>query len=533
MSGPGTTYDYVIVGAGSAGCVLAARLTEDPDVRVALIEAGGPDAAQEIHIPAAFPALLKTAVDWDFDTEPEPALGGRRLNLPRGRVLGGSSSLNAMIYVRGNPADYDAWARAGAEGWSWRDVLPYFLRAEDNERGAGPHHATGGPLTVSDGRSNHPLAQAFLRAAEEAGHPRNPDFNGPTQLGVGPYQLTQRNGLRCSAAVAYLHPALERPNLTLLAGTTALRVAFEGERAVGVEVAGTGAPHLVRAEREVILCAGAYLTPRLLMLSGVGPAAALTAMGLPVRADLPVGQGLQDHYMALINFRTDQQSLLGVATEENAALLQTQGRGPLTSNVGEAGGFFKSSPERQLPDIQLHMAPAIFHQEGLGPVSEHGWSWGPCVLAPVSRGAVALRSPDPTAAPRIAHRYLSEPEDRDCIVAGLRLALEIAAQPSARAVTTGPFDVPDSDSDADLLAFARQAGQTLFHPTSTCAIGAVTDPALRVLGTEALRVVDASVFPAVPRGNTNAPVIMAAEKAADLIRGAQSPEKTQDQEALR
>lgn len=515
-----STYDYVIVGAGSAGCVLAARLSEDPEVRVALIEAGGPDTAQEIHVPAAFPQLFKSALDWDLDSEPEPGIGDRRSYLPRGRVFGGSSSINAMIYIRGNRADYDGWAAAGADGWSYDEVLPYFKRSEGNERGEDEYHGADGPLTVSDGRSRHPLASAFVQAAVQAGHKANDDFNGETQFGVGHYQLTQRDGLRCSAAVAYLHPALERPNLTVLSSALAHRVVIEGGRAAGVEVERGGTVEVVRAEREVILSAGAYESPKLLMLSGIGPAATLSAFGIGVVRDLPVGEGLQDHYMTLLNFRTGVESLLTAATPENAALLQNEGRGHLTSNIGEAGGFFRSRDDLTAPDVQFHAAPVLFHQEGLGAAAEHGFSFGPCVLAPTSRGAVTLRSPRPDAAPRITHNYLVSREDQEVAVAGLRIALEIAAQRAVTDLATGPYLVPESDTDADLLAWARRTGQTLYHPTSTCAIGAVVDPELRVYDVPGLRVVDASVFPAVPRGNTNAPTIMAAEKAADLITGA-------------
>ncbi|GAA3168285.1 GMC family oxidoreductase N-terminal domain-containing protein [Streptomyces ramulosus] len=514
-------YDYVIVGAGSAGCVLAARLSEDPAVRVALIEAGGPDTAQEIHIPAAFPQLFKSGLDWDLDTEPEPGLGGRRAYLPRGKVFGGCSSINAMIYIRGSRADYDGWAAAGARGWSYAEVLPYFKRAEDNERGEDDFHGVGGPLTVSEGRSEHPLASLFVQAAQQAGYQANDDFNGASQLGVGRYQLTQREGLRCSAAVAYLHPALVRPNLTVLSSVPARRVVIENGRATGVEVDRGGGVEVIRAEREVILSAGTYASPKLLMLSGIGPAADLAAFGIDVVRDLPVGQGLQDHYMAMLNFRTDAESLIGAATASNAALLESEGRGPLTSNIGEAGGFFRSRLELDAPDVQFHAAPVLFHQEGLGAATEHGFAFGPLVLAPTSRGSVTLRSPLPDAAPRITHNYLVTEEDQECIVAGVRIALEIAAQQAVTDVVTGPFEAPAPDSsDAGILDWARRIGQTLYHPTSTCAIGAVVDPELRVYDVAGLRVVDASVFPTVPRGNTNAPTIMAAEKAADLIKGA-------------
>ncbi|MDR3083578.1 MAG: GMC family oxidoreductase N-terminal domain-containing protein [Streptomyces sp.] len=517
-----STYDYVIVGAGSAGCVLAARLSQDPAARVALIEAGGPDTAPEIHIPAAFPQLFKSDLDWDLDSEPEPGIGGRRAYLPRGKTYGGCSSINAMIYIRGNRADYDGWAAAGATGWGYTDVLPYFKRSEDNERGEDEFHGVGGPLTVSEGRSEHPLSSVFVQAAVQAGHKANDDFNGETQFGVGRYQLTQRRGMRCSTAVAYLHPALQRPNLTVLSSAHAHRVVIEGGRAAGVEVERGGTVEVIRAEREVVLSAGAYESPKLLLLSGIGPAAALSAFGIDVVRDLPVGQGLQDHYLTLLNLRTETESLSSAASPENAALLQSEGRGPLTSNIAETGGFFRSRDGLDAPDLQFHAAPVLFHQEGLGAATEHALAFGPCVLAPTSRGAVTLRTARPDAAPRIVHNYLTTTEDRDCIIAGTRIALEIAAQRAVTDVVTGPYgDLPTAaDSDADILAWAQRFGQTLYHPTSTCAIGSVVDPELRVFDVAGLRVVDASVFPTVPRGNTNAPTIMAAEKAADLITGA-------------
>jgi len=511
-------YDYVIVGAGSAGCVLANRLTEDPDVRVAVIEAGGDDAAPEVHTPIAFPALFKTSVDWDLYGEPEPGLGGRRLYLPRGRMLGGSSSMNAMIYIRGNRRDYDEWAERGAEGWSYDEVLPYFKRAEDNERGEDAFHGTGGPLSVCESRSMHPLVDTMVAAAVAAGHEHNPDLNGARQEGVGRFQVTQRDGRRCSAAVAYLHPALARPNLEVITDALALRVVFAGERAAGVEISRLGAVSTVRAEREVIISAGAYQSPVLLMLSGLGPAGDLELMQIPVREDLPVGENLQDHLMAQLNYLTDEESLLTAMTPENIALLEREGRGPLTSNIPEAGMFVRTRPGLEAPDIQFHFAPALFYDEGLTPPHDHAYTFGPLGVKPTSRGRVMLRAPRPDAKPRVLHNYLATAEDRQSMIAGIRIALEIAGQAPLQAVEREPFRVPDSDSDEDILAFIRRVAHTVYHPTSTCAMGQVVDAELRVYGTEGLRVVDASVMPSITRGNTNAPTIMIAEKAADLIR---------------
>ena len=509
-------HDYVIVGAGSAGCALAARLTEDAAVRVLLVEAGPPDAEQALHIPVAFSQLYRTPFDWDYASGPEPALDDRDVYVPRGRVLGGSSSLNAMIYIRGNPRDYAEW---GA-GWAWDDVLPYFKRAEDNERGADALHGAGGPLTVSDGRSRNPLAAAWVEAAAAAGLRRTDDFNGAGQDGVGFYQLTQRGGMRCSAAVAYLHPALGRPNLTLLPGALVTRVLFEGGRATGIEAIVDGAPQAFAAEREVVLSAGAYNSPQLLMLSGVGPAEHLREHGVDVVLDQPaVGAGLQDHLNAGIILRTDAESLMTAESEANVALLQTEGRGPLTSNIAEAGGFWRSRDGLEAPDVQFHMAPVMFHEEGLVPPTEHAWSAGACVLRPEGRGEVRLRSPDPAAKPRILSRYLDGERDWASIVAGVRLLMEIAGREPVAGMTTGPFQVPASDAEADVRAHVRAHAHCLYHPVGTCALGTVVDTELRVRGVEGLRVVDASVMPSVPRGNTNAPTIMVAERAADLLAG--------------
>jgi choline dehydrogenase len=511
-------YDYVIVGAGSAGCVLAARLTEEPDVKVALLEAGYGDDAPEIKMPAAFPAVFKSGLDWDIFGEPEPGLGGRRMYLPRGRCIGGSSSINAMIYIRGNRADYDEWAAMGCTGWGYDDVLPYFRRAEDNERGEDQFHGVGGPLTVSNSRSMHPLVDAMIEATKAAGHEHNPDLNGARQEGVGRFQLTQRDGRRCSAADAYLHPAMSRPNLTVLTGAHCHRVVFDGDRAVGVDIDHNGTIETLRAECEVIVSAGTYHSPIVLMMSGIGPADDLAPFQIPVRADLPVGENLQDHAMAQLNYLTDEPSLFMSITPESLAQWEADGSGPVSSNIPEAGGFFRSRPGLDAPDIEFHYAASMFFDEGLTAPADHGYCFGPVVIKPTSRGKVMLRSPVPDAKPRVVNNYLTTEEDRASMLAGLRMALEIAEQSPLKAVERAPFSVPAGDSDEELMAFIQVATQSVYHPAGTCAMGAVVDPELRVYGVEGLRVVDASVMPRVTRGNTNAPTIMIAEKAADLIR---------------
>jgi choline dehydrogenase len=514
-------YDYVIVGAGSAGCVLANRLTEDPDVSVLLLEAGGPDTNELVHLPAAFSALYRTAQDWDHSTIYEPFANDRRIYLPRGKVLGGSSSINAMIYIRGNPVDYDEWG----PGWTWDEMLPYFKRAEDNERGESELHGAGGPLPVAEGRSRNPLGQMFLDSATGLGLPLNEDFNGPEQDGVGWYQVTHRNGARASAAVAYLHPVMSRPNLTVETHVHALSVLFEDGRAVGVVGARLSEMIVHRAEREVIVCGGTYNSPQLLMLSGLGRPEELMELQIEVVAEAPeMGLNLHDHPNSGAVYGIDEEiSLFGALNEENLALFEGEGRGPLTSNVAEAGGFIRTRDDLVAPDVQLHFAPARFQSEGLVPGDGHGFALGACVLKPKSRGFVTLGSPDPTAKPLIVHNYLQDPDDVASMVAGVRQCMEICESGRLGELSTGMLIGPPSHSDEDIEAHCRQRLQTLYHPVGTCRMGddpgAVVDRELRVRGVEGLRVVDASVMPTVPRGNTNGPVIALAERAADLIKG--------------
>jgi choline dehydrogenase len=518
-------YDYVIVGAGSAGCALAARLSEDRDISVLLIEAGPPDDKENIHVPAAFGSLLKTDVDWDYATMPEPGCNSRMMYMPRGKTLGGSSSINAMVYIRGAQADYDGWRDLGNPGWGYEDVLSYFKRSEDNERGESHYHGVGGPLSVSDSRSNNPMADAWVEAALATGLEPNDDFNGAAQDGVGRYQLTQRDGMRCSTAVAFLHPVAERLNLTIETRTHVHRLLLDGTRAVGVVGERNGEPIEFRAEREVLLCAGAYNSPQLLLLSGIGPAEDLAMREIDVVHDLPgVGGNLQDHVQIGGIWTTDEpvSLILGAEPEHQESFAQ-RGEGPLTSNVAESGGFWRSAPDLPAPDLQFHCAPVMFVDEGLGDPVAHGISFGVCLLTPRSVGTVSLRSNDPTAKPAIRHNFYGEPEDVERVMIGLRKVYEIARQAPLEPYCQELWLGAASDADADLRAHMSASSQVLYHPAGTCAMGigpeAVVDPELRVHGIEGLRVVDTSVMPTVVRGNTNAPTIMIAERASDLIRG--------------
>jgi choline dehydrogenase-like flavoprotein len=514
------SYDYVIVGAGSAGCVLANRLTEDPAVSVLLLEAGPPDVNDNIHVPLGYLKLARTEVDWDFDSAPEPFCDGRRIPLPRGRVLGGSSSMNAMVYIRGNRADYDGW---GVPGWSYDDLLPYFRRAEDNERGEDEFHGAGGPLPVSESRSQNPMVAAFVEAAIEAGLPRNPDFNGATQDGMGVYQLTQRGGMRASTAVAYLHPVEERANLTVLPYMLAHRILFDGTRAVGVEASQLGQLQEFRADREVILSAGAYGSPQLLMLSGIGEAEHLTLREIEVVLDAPqVGENLSDHPAAQAVYTTPEPVSLLLALEPAALEEFEQSQtGVFTSNLAEGGGFVRVLDDSPAPDVQYHVAPVQIVDEGMTDPTDHGIWLSPCVLQPESRGSVKLASNDPTAKPIIRNNFYATGRDMETMIGGVRLMMDIVGRPALKMYCVDPFLVPDSLSDDDLRAHIARTTFAVYHPVGTCAMGGVVDADLRVNGVEGLRVVDASVMPMVPRGNTNAPTIAIAERASDLIRGRQ------------
>lgn len=524
-------YDYIIIGAGSAGCVLANRLSEDPRVRVLLLEAGPRDWHPFIHMPAGLAKLVnQKGVNWDYDTAPEPHLDGRTLWWPRGKVLGGSSSINAMCYVRGVPADYDGWAAQGATGWDWDSVLPYFRRSEDNSRGTGALHGGDGPLSVSDLRHVNPLSRAFVEAGQQAGFAHNDDFNGPGQQGVGLYQVTQRDGARCSAAVAYLDPARPRPNLTIQTGALAHRVLLESGRAAGVAYARGGRVETARAEREVLLCGGAINSPQLLMLSGVGPADELSRHGIAVALDAPgVGANLQDH-LDICTLRHSTQRV----TYDRASELKTAfdyflrgRRGAGTSNIAEAGGFVRSplAPDARA-DIQFHFVPAMLDDHGRRRLAGDGYTLHACFLHPRSRGRIALAGADPARKARIEANYLSDDEGFDLrmMVECAKVSREIFAQRAFDAYRGAPiFPTRDGLSDAELVDFIRAKAETVYHPIGTCRMGsddeAVVDPQLRVCGIEGLRVVDASVMPTLVTGNTNAPIIMIAERAADLVRG--------------
>jgi len=531
-NGAGETaeFDYVIVGAGSAGCVLANRLSADGRHSVLLLEAGPKDSNIWIHVPLGYGKLFKEkSVNWMYQTEPEPGLHGRQVFQPRGKVLGGSSSINGLLYVRGQHEDYDRWRQRGNVGWGFDDVLPYFKKAEHQTRGADAYHGTDGPLSVSDWRHADPLSEAFVKAAVETGIPFNPDFNGATQEGAGFFQTTTRRGRRASSAFSYLRPAKGRGNLKVETSALAQRILFEGRRARGVEYRQDGNLRSAKARREVLISGGAYNSPQLLQLSGVGPAELLKQHGIAVVLDAPgVGNDLQDHLQVRIVTRCAQSitlnDIVNHPVRRTLAGMQYAAfrRGPLTIAAGTSGAFFKTNPRLATPDIQIHFIPFSTDKMGEKLHSFPGFTASVCQLRPESRGSLKIRSADPAAPPEIRINYLSTETDRTAFVDGIRILRRILAAPALKPYAAGEvYPGADKTSDEELLDFCRKTGGTVYHPTSTCRMGsdplAVVDQRLRVRGIDGMRVVDASVMPDLMSGNTNAPTIMIAEKASDMI----------------
>ncbi len=527
-----TGYDYVIVGGGSAGCVLAARLSENPSARVCLIEAGGRDSHPFIHMPVGFAKMTTSPLTWGLKTTPQRHANNREIPYAQAKVLGGGSSINAEIFTRGHPSDYDRWEKEGADGWSFKDIQKYFLRSEGNAILSGGWHGTDGPLGVSNIPDPQRMTRAFVQSCQEYGIPYNPDFNGPTQDGAGVYQTTIRNNRRCSAAVGYLRPALKRPNLTVVTGALVLRIVFEGRRAIGVDYAINDKRMTARADREVLVTSGAIGTPKLMMLSGIGPAAALRSHGIDVIEDLAgVGENLQDHFGVDIVAELQNHDSLDKYNKLHWMLwagiqYSLFNSGPITSNVVEGGAFWYGDKESVSPDLQFHFLAGAGAEAGVPSVSKgaSGITLNSYTLRPKSRGTVALRSADPRDLPVIDPNYLADPEDLKISAEGVKISQEIFNQPSLQKYIKA-LRFPDKNvrTQADYIAYARQYGRTSYHPTCTCKMGtdamSVVDPQLRVHGVDGIRICDSSIMPSLVGSNTNAATIMIAEKAVDMIRG--------------
>ena len=524
------TYDYIIVGAGSAGCTLANRLTEDPDVTVCLLEAGGTHEHWSVRVPlAAIVNMVTKKRNWAFETVPQPGLNGRRGYQPRGKMLGGSSSLNAMIYIRGVPSDYDTWEALGNRGWGYEDVLPYFKKAEHREAGGNAWRGEGGPLNVAPLRSPGSNNERFFRAADELQIPRNPDFNGERQEGVGLYEVTQKNGERWSAARAYLDPIRDRPNLTVLTGAMTEKVIVEGDRAVGVSAKVGGKPRTLHAAREVILSAGSFGSPQLLLLSGIGPKDKLAPHGIKQVHDLPgVGENLQDHIDYVMAFKGRVKDNVGVSAGFAARFLGElrnyikHRRGVVTTNYAEGGGFVYTDRSEPAPDIQIILVRSVVDDHGRNLHSGQGYSIHTIVQRPVSRGSVWLNSADPTAPPAIDPAFFADERDLDRMVKGVRITKQLLASSAFDGVRGPGYYASDTEDEAELREDIRNRADTEYHPIGTCKMGhdplAVVDDRLRVHGLRSLRVIDASIMPNMVSGNTNAPTIMIAEKGADMLK---------------